>query len=44
MVQVPMMDISSTYIRSQIRAGKDVRYLVPEPAYQYLTEMHFYEK
>lgn len=44
MVQVPTMDLSSTYIRSQIRAGKDVRYLVPEPVYQYLTEMHFYEK
>ncbi len=44
MVQVPMMDISSTYIRSQIRDGKDVRYLVPDEAYSYLTEMHFYEK
>lgn len=44
MVQVPMMDISSTYIRSQIREGKDVKYLIPEEAYKYLTEMHFYEK
>lgn len=44
MVEVPMIDISSTYIREQIRQGKDVRYLLPEPVYQYLTEMHFYEK
>ena len=44
MVEVPQIDISSTYIREQIRQGHDVRYLLPEPVYQYLTEMHFYEK
>lgn len=44
MVDVPQIDISSTYIREQIRLGHDVRYLLPEPVYQYLTEMHFYEK
>lgn len=43
MVDVPMMDISSSYIRQQIAAGKDVRYLLTEPVYRYLTEMHFYE-
>ena len=43
MVDVPMMDISSSYIRSQIAAHKDVRYLLTEPVYKYLTEMHFYE-
>ena len=43
-VDVPQIDISSTYIREQIREGHDVRYLLPEPVYQYLTEMHFYEK
>ena len=44
LVDVPMMDISSTYIRDQIRQGHDVRFLLTEPVYQYLTEMHFYEK
>ncbi len=44
LVDVPTMDISSTYIREQIRQGHDVRYLLTEPVYQYLTEMHFYEK
>lgn len=44
MVEVPTMGISSTYIRSQIHKGKDVKYLVPEGVYNYLTEMHFYEK
>ena len=43
MVDVPMMDISSSYIRRQIAEGKDVRYLLTEPVYKYLTEMHFYE-
>lgn len=43
LVPVPMMDISSTYIRAQIAAGKDVKYLVPEPAYLYLKKNHFYE-
>ena len=44
MADVPMMDISSSYIRNRIAEGKDVRYLLTEPVYQYLTEMHFYEK
>lgn len=43
MVDVPMMDISSSYIRQQIAAQKNVRYLLTEPVYKYLTEMHFYE-
>ena len=43
MVDVPMMDISSSYIRQQVAAGKDVRYLLTEPVYDYLTEMHFYQ-
>ena len=44
MVDVPMIDISSSYIRQQIGEGKDVRYLLTEPVYKYLTEMHFYEE
>ena len=44
MVEVPTMDISSSYIRHLICEGKDVRYLLTEPVYRYLTEMHFYEK
>lgn len=43
MAEVPMMDISSSYIRQQIAARRDVRYLLTEPVYEYLTEMHFYE-
>lgn len=43
MVDVPMMDISSSYIRRLIAERHDVRYLLTEPVYKYLTEMHFYE-
>ena len=43
LVDVPMIDISSSYIRQQIAAGRNVRYLLTEPVYNYLTEMHFYE-
>lgn len=44
LVDAPLMEISSSFIRNAIRQGKDMRHLVPEPAYRYLTEMHFYEK
>ena len=41
---VPLLDISSTYIRNSIKDGKSVRYLVPESIYHYLSEMNFYKK
>ena len=44
LVELPMMGISSSYIREQIAAGHPPRYLLTEPVFQYLTEMHFYEK
>lgn len=44
LVDAPMMDISSSFIRKAVKAGKDVRHLVPERAYSYMREMHFYEK
>ena len=43
-VNAPMMEISSSFIRQAIREGKDVRHLVPAKAYTYMREMHFYEK
>ena len=43
-VNAPLMEISSSFIRKAIREGKDVRHLVPAKAYQYMREMHFYEE
>lgn len=44
LMDAPLMDISSSFIRKAIREGKDVRHLVPAKAYRYMREMHFYEK
>ncbi len=38
----PMMNISASYIRQCIRKGKSVRYLVPEPVYEYLATSNMY--
>lgn len=43
-VNAPLMEISSSFIRSAIKDGKDVRHLVPARAYKYMREMHFYER
>ena len=40
----PMMEISSSFIRKAILEGRDVRYFVPDKVYDYIREMHFYEK
>ena len=39
----PIMKISSSFIRNMIKEGKDVRYLLSEPVYNYLDEMNFYK-
>ncbi len=43
-VDAPQIEISSSFIRSAIRQGKDIRYFVPFKVYHYIKEMHFYEK
>jgi nicotinate-nucleotide adenylyltransferase len=40
----PIMNISSSFIRKSINEKKDVSYLLSEPVFEYLTEMHFYQK
>lgn len=39
----PLMKLSSSYIRNAVRAGNDVRYLLPDPVWNYLDEMNFYK-
>jgi nicotinate-nucleotide adenylyltransferase len=40
----PIMKVSASFIRKAIKDKKDVRYLLTEPVYKYISEMHFYEK
>ena len=41
MTDAPVMKISSSFIRSMIAEGKDVRYLLSEPVYRYLDRNEF---
>jgi nicotinate-nucleotide adenylyltransferase len=43
MVDTPRIDISATDIRHRLRAGKSVRYLVPDPVREYLLEHRLYQ-
>ena len=43
-VNAPIMEISSSFIRKSIKEGKDMQYFLPEKVYKYIKEMHFYEK
>jgi nicotinate-nucleotide adenylyltransferase len=43
MYDAPIMKVSSSFIRSAVKQKKDVRYLLTEPVFNYVTEMHFYE-
>jgi nicotinate-nucleotide adenylyltransferase len=41
---VPLMQISSTFIRSAIKNKKDIRFMLPESVYRYIDEMNLYKK
>jgi len=42
--EAPLMQISSSYIRNQIKAGKSVEYILTPKVFNYLMEIHAYEK
>jgi nicotinate-nucleotide adenylyltransferase len=44
LVDTPLMEISSTMIRQAIKEKKDVRYFLPEAVWNYIKEMHIFEK
>jgi len=41
-VEAPIMEISSTLIRNSIKAGKNIKPLLPNHVWSYLDEMNFY--
>jgi len=44
MVEAPIIEISATQIRKDIKNGKNVRPLLPPEVYKYIEEMNFYRK
>lgn len=42
-VNAPMMEISSTFIRDALKQRIDIRHFLPYKVYDYITQMHFYE-
>ncbi|HOZ86148.1 MAG TPA: nicotinate (nicotinamide) nucleotide adenylyltransferase [Bacteroidia bacterium] len=44
LTDAPMMDISSTFIRTALKNKKDVRYFMPEKVWKEVDEMNFYKK
>jgi nicotinate-nucleotide adenylyltransferase len=42
LVDAPLIGISSSFIRKAIRDGKDIRYFLPAPVWDYIQEMNFY--
>ena len=42
-LKTPILEISSTFIRQCVKEGRDVRHFMPEKAFLYMKERHFYE-
>jgi nicotinate-nucleotide adenylyltransferase len=40
--EMPRIDVSSSYIRRQVAAGRPVRYLVPDPVADYMRTHDLY--
>ncbi|MGB5942326.1 MAG: nicotinate (nicotinamide) nucleotide adenylyltransferase [Leeuwenhoekiella sp.] len=41
-VDAPIVEISSTHIRNAVKAGKEVRPMLPPEVWKYMDEMNFY--
>jgi nicotinate-nucleotide adenylyltransferase len=44
LVDTPLMEISSTFIRQGIKDKKDMRYYLRDSVWEYIKEMHLFEK
>lgn len=43
-LEAPLLTISASYIRKQIKEGKSIQYLVPDKVWQYIDESTMYSK
>ena len=43
LLQAPLLEISSTYIREQIKNKKSIRYILPEKVYNEIVDNHYYQ-
>lgn len=41
-VDAPLLDISATFIREQLKAGKGIHFLVPDPVREEIEKNHYY--
>ncbi len=44
MLDAPLLELSSSYIRQQLRDKKSIKYLVPQSVYEYLMEGNLYRE
>ena len=44
LISMPAVDVSSTYLREQIRGGKSVKTFVKDGVWNYIKEHHLYQK
>jgi nicotinate-nucleotide adenylyltransferase len=42
-MDAPLIEISATYIRKQLKEHKSIRYLTPERVHKYITENRYYK-
>lgn len=43
-VDAPLMEISSSFIRKAIKEGKDIGHFLPDEVWKYINEMNFYRR
>jgi len=43
LIDSPIMELSSTFIRKSVKAGKNVQPMLPKHVWKYLDEMNFYK-
>ena len=42
-LETPIVEVSSTFIRRCVKEGRDVRHFMPEKAFRYMEEKRFYK-